>query len=841
MAFVMALCMNVYGQRTVTISSSGGIMPLFSKSCKAYILTDVDDSPVVHTAAMLLRRDIASVTESDDSVIVSNKTLPAGKYAVIIGTIGQSAFIDSLVHAGKIDVSDISGKWETHKIMTVSNPYDGIDEALVIAGSDSRGTAYGTLEISRKIGVHPWYWWADVKPEVKTSLYVTAGEIIGKEPSVKYRGIFINDEDWGLHPWAITTIDREAGSIGPHTYERVMELLLRMKANLLWPAMHECLGAKTFWYFPECQKLARDYGIVLGGSHCDVMLRCNNSDWIHWKRYSKQDFNYATNRTTVQNYWAERVGESKDIDAIYTLGMRGVHDSGIAGYSSKTDKVAGLTDILTYQRQLIQDSVAEYKGLTVEQIPQTFIPYKEVLDAYNAGLQVPEDVTLCWVDDNHGYIRQLSTAEEQKRSGGSGIYYHLSYWGSPHDYLWLSSISPSLISYELCKAYDMNTRNMWVINVGDIKPAEEELQFCMDLAWDIDRWRPDSAYEYTEYWATVIFGPELGVEISSIKNEYYRLAANGKPEHIAFNRYSETEQNERIKDYDDLVQRVNVLNTRIPERLKFAFYQLVRYPVVCAADMNKKVFYASQSHTHAAAGYNDATTLSDKAISAFKSIVRMTEWYNTGSLNNETTSNPKWRNFMSYCPRLSGNSHLNTPEVASSADIATETDSIKEDSFYIVKANNYSSASPALKTIRGLGTSANSISVLPVTGTRHQVSDAPRATYTLPVHKGRNVIEMRFLPNHPINADYDLRVAYSIEETAPKTESIKATATSRQWGVNVLRGYASVTTIFNAEDKDDITLRVSFLDPSIVLCDIKVTFVSESSQADITGTDEKAD
>ena len=819
---LLSLQIGVKAQQIV-ISEDVSDMPLQTENGNAYILVDDADAQVVATVAQCLRQDVAMVTGKTDSLQISNSVLSDNPYAVIVGTLGQSDIIDVLKAEGKIDVSAVEGKWEVYAMQVVDNPCEGVKKALVVFGSTPRGTAYGMFEISRLIGVHPWYWWADITPETRPQLYVSGTMTVSKEPSVKYRGIFINDEDWGIHPWAKATLDKANGSIGPRTYEKVFELILRMKANLLWPAMHECLAEKTFWYYNECREQLRKWDVVMGSSHCDVMLRCNNSDWLKWYGYTKDSYNYATNAAKVQAYWAERAGESKDIDAIYTIGMRGVHDSGLTGYSSTTDKVNGLTSIFKFQRQLIADSIASYKGTTVDKIPQTFIPYKEVLDAYNAGLQVPEDVILCWVDDNHGYIRQLSNATEQKRPGGGGIYYHLSYYGSPHDYLWLSSTSPSLISYELCKAYDMNTRDMWIINVGDIKPAEAEIQFCMDLAWDIDSWRPEEAYKYIEKWAVDIFGETLGKEIAAIKTEYYRLAANGKPEHIAYVSYSESEMNKRIEEYNALVSRVTEIKSSVPQRLKFAFFQLVQYPVQGAAYMNTKIFRATQSLTHAAAGYSDALKLAKEAETAFNRIKTITSQYNTTGANNADINNPKWKNFMSYCPRVNGNTHFNMPTVATSADVASTVDSLREAPSAVVAANDYISVSGNLKVIEGLGTSGKSLGVLPVTMKSYSVSSAPSATYSVPVFKGRNSITLRLLPTFPINSSYDLRVAYSVDGGNAVTKSFKTTATSSEWSLNVVQGYAAVVIDYESKEDGDIALTVYFLDPSVVLSDVKVT------------------
>ena len=318
------------------------------------------------------------------------------------------------------------------------------------------------------------------------------------------------------------------------------------------------------------------YDIYMGSSHCEQMLRDNEYEWgktgDKFGGHGNEDWVWHSNQEMIKKYWAVRVGESRGKNAIYTLGMRGVHDTGINGYSNTAERVVALTDIIAYQRQLLADSIGDPTT-----IPQIFIPYKEVLDCYNAGLKVPEDVTLMWVDDNHGYIRQMPTQAEQARSGGNAIYYHVSYWGSPDSYLWLSTISPSLCCYELSKAYDQGVREQWIINVGDIKPAEEELEFCMDLAWDINSYTPETAYLYSRDWAARTFGEDYADDIQEIKMEYYRLGIASKPEHVHLCHFdfSNEQIEERIEQYKELVAKMQALKKRIPTTLKDAFYQLI--------------------------------------------------------------------------------------------------------------------------------------------------------------------------------------------------------------------------------------------------------------------------
>ncbi|MBQ5621108.1 MAG: glycosyl hydrolase 115 family protein, partial [Bacteroidaceae bacterium] len=528
LATFFALTTMAEDLKVVTTPVDGGFTIAGQETAdKAILLYDSQDAEVVQTVVDCLLSDLKAVTKK---TFTKYKTKPAtAQNPIIVGTIGQSTYIDNLIAQGKIDVSEIKGKWEAFGMQVVDNPMEGTERALVIFGAQPRGTAYGMFHLSRLMGVSPWIWWADATPTTKTQLYVTPGRYISGTPSVKYRGIFLNDEDYGLRPWAAKKMDTNLNNFGPKTYAAIMELLLRLRANTLWPAMHA--GSRAFWYEKTNIPLIMKYDIYMGSSHCEQMLRNNEYEWGRngdkYGGHYNDDWVWHSNQDMIKRYWAERVGESRGKNAIYTLGMRGVHDTGINGYNSTAERVAALTEIIAYQRQLLADSIGDPTT-----IPQIFIPYKEVLDCYNAGLKVPEDVTLMWVDDNHGYIRQMPDKAEQARSGGNAIYYHLSYWGSPDSYLWLSTISPSLCSYELSKAYAQGIKDQWIINVGDIKPAEEELEFCMDLAWDINSWTPERAYLYTRDWAARIFGEELADEINSIKMAYYRLGIAAKPEHV---------------------------------------------------------------------------------------------------------------------------------------------------------------------------------------------------------------------------------------------------------------------------------------------------------------------
>ena len=775
---------------------------------KAIILYDDQDAEVVQTVIDCLMSDLKAVTKK---TFMKYKTEPSSlKNPIIVGTIGQSSHIDQLIADGKLDVSDVEGKWEAFGMQTIDNPMEGVEKALVIFGSQPRATAYGMFELSRMAGVSPWIYWADVTPTTKTQLYVTPGRRIFGSPSVKFRGIFLNDEDFGLRPWAAKKMDTSLNNFGPKTYAAIMELLLRLRANTLWPAMHA--GSRAFWFEKTNIPLIMKYDIYMGSSHCEQMLRDNEYEWgktgDKFGGHGNDDWVWKSNKDMIKRYWAERVGESRGKNAIYTLGMRGVHDTGINGYSSTAERVAALTEIIAYQRQLLADSIGDPTT-----IPQIFIPYKEVLDCYNAGLKVPEDVTLMWVDDNHGYIRQMPSPAEQARSGGNAIYYHISYWGTPASYLWLSTISPSLCSYELSKAYDQGIRDQWIINVGDIKPGEEELEFCMDLAWDINSWTPERAYLYSRDWAARTFGEDVASDIHAIKMAYYRLGIAAKPEHVQLCHFdhSNAEIDARIAEYQDLYDKAVALRSRIPASLRNAYYELIEYPVCASTDQNIKLLRARQSFVYAWAGQGEkALAYAKEAQTAFEGIKTLTTKYNTG------IAGGKWQGMMDYKPN-NWSQHL-MPAVATADDVATQQSSILQPDVYILSGGSYTSASASVKRINGLGVEGSTATVWPLDMKAYtSTSSAPYAEYTVPVKKGLNVIQVRCLPTFPINTSYDLRAGISVDGKAASVISIKVSAMTDTWDETVALGFFPASVHYNSTEDGTVSVRVSFMDPGLCI------------------------
>lgn len=629
----------------VSEKAKAGYFPLATTKGTATICIDSKDYAVVGIAAKMVADDIQRVTGQAPAMVTQTANMSAP--CVVAGTLGKSGMIEATVKRMKIDVSSIRGKWEAYMVATVVNPKTKAPMLLII-GSDRRGTAFGLTSLCEAMGVSPWYWWADVVPEHKNELYVESGTFCQGEPAVQYRGIFINDERFGgWARWAEEHFEKETGKVGPKTYKKVFELLLRLKANYLWPAMHP--GTQAFNADKDNARLADDYAIVMGTSHCEQMLRNNEGEWKAVNELAKKDksvtalgdFNYITNRKTMQNYWETRVKTNGKYENTYTLGLRGIHDYPMEGANSTQQRVALMQQAINDQRDMLRRNINKPLG----EIPQVLCTYEEVLDAYHNGLQVPDDVTLLWSDDKHGYCRNLCNPEEQKRKGGAGIYYHLSYHGDPASWIWLSPLSPAFLSTELTKAYTYGARKIWVFNVGDIKPAEKEISFVMDLAWDIDRWKPAEAHKYSRYWAEKTFGSEVAQEIADMQQKYYQLQAAGKDSHVWFVNYSEEQIEERISQWRALAAHALDAEKRVDERLKDAYFELVSYPIRGAAMINEYQLLARRSMVLATRGDEEnAMKDADRVKEMFDCLNAWTDHY-----NNEIVDG-KWKHFFNWQP-----------------------------------------------------------------------------------------------------------------------------------------------------------------------------------------------
>lgn len=566
-----------------------------------------------------------------------------------VGTAGRHAQIDALAAAGRLDLGKLKDCWECFQIMQVRDPAPGVKQALVIAGADRRGTAYGVYTLSQALGVSPWVWWADLAPRQRGPLHISVTEPLQDGPAVKYRGLFINDEDWGLQPWAAKTFEPEAGTIGSRTYEQVFRLLLRLKANTLWPAMHQVSGA--FNANPRNAELAQRYGIVMGSSHAEPMLRNNVAEWTA----PHEQYNFATHPQAVRDYWAERLKANGRFDNLYTLGMRGIHDSGMQGGGTVAEKQALLNGLIADQRELIRQHVGD-----PAQVPQVFVPYKEVLPLL-PGLALPDDVTLVWVDDNFGYLRQFPDAAQAKRSGGSGVYYHLSYLGAPLSYLWLSTTPPALVAEEMGRAFDAGVQRLWMVNAGDIKPHEVNLSHWFDLAWNPAAVRAQGQAGYLRELAQRLFG---AAEIADIWDGYYRVNFERRPEHLQYHLPGERMKrsgltpaavSERQTRFAQLLAKLDAVRPRIAAAQRDGFFQLVEYPMRASALANERFFALERYAATLERDPVGARAFAAQAVRADQRLKALTARYNAGrwaGILAEEPADGLWTSYRQLAPLL---------------------------------------------------------------------------------------------------------------------------------------------------------------------------------------------
>ena len=736
---------------------------------------DNAEEKVVQTALKLFIRDYQSVFSASAAV-------DARQGNIIVGTVGKSP----LLKAVSADVSALTGKKQAFLLQVLP------DGKLLVAGSDSHGTAYGIMELSRLIGVSPWEWWADVTPEKKTSFVLSAEYQTLQSPSVEYRGIFINDEDWGLMPWSSQTYEPSdiKGHIGPKTNARIFELLLRLRANTYWPAMHEC--TLPFFLTEGNRKVAEEYGIFIGSSHCEPMV-CSAAG--EWRRRGQGDYDYVNNSASVYKFWEDRVKEVAQQGNIYTLGMRGVHDGQMQGAKTVAEQKAVLERVLKDQRGLLQ----KYGNKDVTAIPQAFIPYKEVLDIYNAGLQVPDDVTLIWCDDNYGYIRHFPTAEERARKGGNGIYYHVSYWGRPHDYLWLGTFSPYLLHQQMKLAYDRGIQKMWVLNVGDIKPAEYQIELFLDMAWNIDEVNEIGVTAHLKSWLGREFGSNCAEELLPAMEAHYQLSYIRKPEFMGNTReeerdpkykvikdlpWSEQTISERLRSYTVLSDVVERMESNIPADRQDAYFQLVKYPVQAAAQMNRKILTA-QLARHSKADWKQSDA-------AFDSIASLTQQYNS-------LQNGKWNRMMDFQPRKL--------PVFKRVEHTAATEPMVTDRKILCKWNAMECTYGKPVPCEGLGYERKAAGIRKGSSLTFAFDDYGKDSVE---------VEIRLLPSHPLD-EKQLRFAISVDEAVPQTVSYETKGRSEEWKENVLRNQAIRKVTLPINKQASHKLVITALDEGVVL------------------------
>ena len=771
---------------TLSVSEKPSSFSFFTSSTVAGISIDEQDAKVVRIAAEAFINDLQLV--SGKTLQLNNASNPV---QIIVGTIGQSKQIDVLIKENRVDVSAVRHKWESFLIKVIS------PTKLVIAGSDPRGTAYGIFHVSKLLGVSPWVWWADATPQKRKQLFIS-GSYTSTEPSVKYRGIFLNDEDWGLQPWAAKTFEPQTGDIGPKTYAKIFELLLRLRANLIWPAMHP--STKAFFHYPGNAQMATDYAIVIGSSHAEPMLR-NNVD--EWKEKTMGEFNFISNHDTICKYWEDRVIQSKGLNAFYTLGIRGVHDSKMLGANTLQEQKEVLAKAMKEQREMLTKHI----NPDVSKVPQAFIPYKEVQDIYDAGFEVPEDVTLVWCDDNYGYIKHFPNEIERAQKGGNAVYYHLSYWGRPHDYLWLSSTHPAQVYTQMRMAYEKGAKEMWVVNVGDIKPCEYLTELFLDMAWSIDSIANNQKglEKHLHNWLAREFGKENAKEIASVMNEFYRLAYIRKPEFMGATRteesdpkykivtdlpWSEEEINQRLKDYAVINMQVVQLAKRISSTKQDSWFQLIEYPVRGAAAINQKLLVA-QLARHGKATW----TLSD---AAYDTIVSLTNRYNN-------LANGKWKHMMDMKPRKLAVFDKVIQQTVDKPLAQTAK------SLFVFNGTDYKTFAGKKPLAHGLGYQRGAISL----------AKGSVVSYTFTSSSDSFKIVLALAPNHPAEGT-KIRYSIQVDDGPVQTIDYATQGRSEEWKQNVLTNQAVRTTRHAVGKSANHVVKITAVDEGVILDQVKI-------------------
>lgn len=634
------------------------------------------DSGVLKAIANL-SVDIDKVTGV--SPILKTDKISTEETILLIGTVGKCKYIDNLVKNKKINASELQGKFEKYLIQTVQNPFEGVKEALVIAGSDKRGTIYGIYELSKQIGVSPWYYWADVPIKKQANIYIKRGKYTEGEPAVKYRGIFLNDEAPALSGWSNATF----GGFNSKFYEKVFELILRLKGNFLWPAMW---GSAFYDDDPQNGVLANEMGIVMSTSHHEPMAMAQ-SDWHRYVRRNNLPniWDYTKNTKALQESWRFGMKRAKDWEKVVTVGMRGDGDEAM----SEDTNIALLEKIVKDQRKII----SEVTGKKPEETPQVWALYKEVQDYYDQGMRVPDDVTLLFCDDNWGNVRKLPEINSKPHKGGYGMYYHFDYVGAPRNSKWININPIQRVWEQMNLTYTHGVDRIWVVNVGDLKPMEYPISFFLDMAWNPSQFNAHNLLDHTEKWCEQQFGSKYAKEAARLINLYSKYNRRVTPELLNDKTYSLENYNEFetvMNDYRNLVIDAMRLYYLMPNEYKDAFDQLVLFPINACSNLYEMYYAQAKNKFYAAKREIEANYWADKVKECFERDSLLTVHYN------QTIAGGKWAHMMDQV-RIGYTSWNNPPKsIMPKVEYVMQTMDYKEKVFvekngYIsIEADNYS-------------------------------------------------------------------------------------------------------------------------------------------------------
>lgn len=620
--------------------------------------------------AECFKDDVKLVSDADVDIVTDTSKITG--IPIIAGSIGNNRLIDNMIQNGKLDVSKIKDKWETYKIGFVANPVEGVEEALVIAGSDKRGTMYGIFHISELMGVSPWVYWADVAPEKKETITLNSKTlcVTSKEPSVKYRGIFLNDEEPALGGWANNFFKKsKGGKFNEYFYENVFQLILRLKGNYLWPAMWSSSFSTDGVEMPEASaELADAYGIVMGTSHHEPMMKAHQ-EWTKGKsKYGNGEWNYYTNKEGLKKFFTEGAKRNGKYENVITIGMRGDGDAAMLPEGSSVEENINLL------KEIILDQKSILKENGLENNPTLLALYKEVEDYWYGNKKTPglcgwselDDTIVMLSEDNYGNIRTLPTKENKDRKGGWGMYYHVDYNGAPTSYQWVQTVQLQKMWEQMSMAYDYGVDDLWILNVGDLKPMESAISYFMDMAWDYDKWGSsniNSTEEYTRQWMEEQFGKdtdEQGIQdLTTIFEEYLKINSTRRAENVIATTYSLDNYNEAmemLERIDQLIRLADEYKEKLPESAQAPYYELIYYPAVATANVNRMQIYAGLNQAYAKQNLSSANmyaALLEDAIAYDQELERIYDKELPGGVGD------KWDGMM-YQAKNAG--HVGYPE-----------------------------------------------------------------------------------------------------------------------------------------------------------------------------------
>ena len=793
----------------------------------ATIYVDTADYALVRKCAEWLQRDLESVTGKKPLII--NQITKQYPSLIVIGSLSQSRLLTQMQKAKLLDTKAMVGKWEAYQIETVAGgPLLKQGKALVIAGSDRRGAAFGVLELSKQIGVSPWYWWADVPVKKQTDLYINVSTKISDAPKVKYRGFFINDEAPALSGWT----KEKFGGFNHQFYEKVFELLLRNKANYLWPAM----WGSAFNYDDTLNPiLADEYGIVMGTSHHEPMLRAQQE----WKKFGKGQWDYTKNDTVLRSFWKDGIVNMGKHESIVTVGMRGDGDMPMTQGTATTL----LENIVTDQRKIIEAVTNKPAAET----PQLWALYKEVQDYYDKGMRVPDDITLLLADDNWGNLRKLPKLDEKPRKGGYGIYYHFDYVGGPRNYKWINTNNIQRVWEQMHLAYEYRAREIWIVNVGDIKPVELPISFFLDYAWNPEKIDAGDLQKYTLQWSAAQFGSEWAKDIADLIDGYGKSVSRRKPEMLDANTYSfnYNEWGRIVDENNGLLAKAEAINNKLPEAYRDAFFQLVLHPIKAYANLNDMYYHVARNREAYKNKWESANKYADKVKELYINDSLITVAYHK-------LGNGKWNHMMDqkhigytswqeprfqrmpevkYVPKDSIQTEpttaIVTPMKATYPKNLNYPSFYEQDRYVSMNADHFSRATISngvlWKVLPGLGRTSSSVTAFPVTASMQKPGgDAPHLEYEFYTSSANEFTASTFFsPSLNFqNAENGLQYGISIDDETPQIVSLNKedkTSSSGIWNKWVGDNVIIKNTKHTMTKAGKHILKIWMVDPGVVL------------------------